>query len=83
MHLPMRCGVNGVVLRISFHLWRRKTVGQGRILQSQISRYILIICISNDIPYMRVAKRGGDHICRNRAKGESILRACARFDASL
>lgn len=25
--LPMRCGVNGIILRIVFHLWWRKSVG--------------------------------------------------------
>jgi hypothetical protein len=47
--LPVRCGVDGVVLRVFFHVWRRETVGQGRILQSQESCYMFTIGITNNV----------------------------------
>ena len=61
--LPVLCGVNKSVFRVFLHLWRRKPVGQGGVLQSQVFCHIFTIGIANNFPYGRVVEGGGSHAC--------------------
>ena len=60
--LPVLCGVNKSVFRVFLHLWRRKSVGQGGVLQSQVFCHIFTIGIANNFPYGRVIEGGGNHV---------------------
>jgi len=63
LSLPVHCGVDGIVLRILLHPWRRKPVDQRGILQSQISCHMFTIGIANNFPNGRVVEDGGNHVC--------------------
>jgi len=64
--LPVSCGVNDINLRIVLHLWRRKPVGQGGVLQSQVSCHMFTTGIANNFPNGRVVESGGDHACNGK-----------------
>lgn len=63
LSLPVYSGVNGIILRILLHPWRRKPVDQRGILQPQISCHVFTIGIANNFPNRRVIEGGGDHNC--------------------
>lgn len=61
--LPVCCGINGIIFRIGLHMWWREPVGQGGVLQSQVSCHMFMIGIANNSPNGRVAEGGGGHVC--------------------